>query len=55
MLDKIQEEILCVQCVVYTREEKCVRKNAFCMVFHARWISHHLSQNPSLVASKCLE
>ena len=28
-----------------------MRENAFCMVFHVKWISHHLSQNPTLVAS----
>ena len=28
-----------------------MKENVFCMVFHARWISHHLSPNPTLVAS----
>ena len=28
-----------------------MRGNAFCMVFHVRWISHHSSPNPTLVAS----
>ena len=26
-----------------------MRENAFCMVFYVRWISHHSSQNPTLV------
>ena len=29
-----------------------MRENAFCMVFHARWISHHSSPNPTLVATR---
>ena len=29
-----------------------MRENAFCMVFHARWISHHSSSNPTLVATR---
>ena len=29
-----------------------MRENAFCMVFHVRWISHHLSLNPTLVAPR---
>ena len=28
-----------------------MRENAFCMIFHVRWISHHSSLNPTLVAS----
>ena len=29
-----------------------MRENAFCMVFHVRWISHHSSPNPTLVAAR---
>ena len=29
-----------------------MRENAFCMVFHVRWISHHSSPNPTLVATR---
>ena len=29
-----------------------MRENAFCMVFHVRWISHHSSSNPTLVATR---
>ena len=29
-----------------------MRENAFCMVFHVRWISHHSSTNPTLVATR---
>ena len=28
------------------------RRYAFCMVFHVRWISHHSSPNPTLVATR---
>ena len=28
-----------------------MRENEFCMLFHARWISHNSSQNPALVTS----
>ena len=41
-------------CTVYLAWLKCIkvqsmRENAFCMVFHVRWISHHSSPNPTLV------
>ena len=29
-----------------------MRENAFCMVFHVRWISHYSSPNPTLVATR---
>ena len=29
-----------------------MRENAFCMVFHVIWISHHSSLNPTLVATR---
>ena len=29
-----------------------MRENAFCMVFHRRWISHHSSPSPTLVATR---
>ena len=40
-------------CPVNVAWLKClkVRESAFCMVFHVKWISHHLSPNPTLVAS----